>query len=130
MCPCHKSLDFVGNILALLLGGGLSAFRVLVVAEVIKFARLHRTSALALEDVHLNSALVSFRVSDRIEAGIIFVVDTGSALGHCVRENAVDKLQDLIVTSKVVVEIDGCNTLSIFAVQCVFLLSCKEDFRV
>ena len=113
-----------------MLGGGLSAFRVLVVAEVIKLTCLHRTSALALEDVHLNSALVSFGVSDRIEAGIVLVVDTGSALGHCVRENAVDKLQHLIVTSKVIVEIDGGNTLSIFAVLGVFLLSCKEDFRV
>ena len=113
-----------------MLGGGLSAFRVLVVAEVIKFARLHRTSALALEDVHLNSALVSFRVSDLIETGIVLVVDTGSALGHCVRENAVDKLQDLIVTSKVIVEIDRCNTFSLLAVQGVFLLSCKENFRV
>ena len=113
-----------------MLSGGLSAFRVLVVAEVIKFIGLHRASALALEDVNLNSALVSFGVSDRIEAGINFVVDTGSALGHCVRENAVDKLQHLIVTSKVIVEIDGCNTFSLLAVQGVFLLSCKEDFGV
>ena len=96
----------------------------------IKFARLHRASALALEDVHLNSALVSFRVSDLIEAGIVFVVDTGSALGHCIRENAVDKLQHLIITSEIIVEIDGGNTFSLLAVQGVFLLSCKEDFGV
>ena len=106
------------------------SFCILVIDELIQSLCLILVLILTLKDVHLNYALTSFLLSDRIKSALCNIVNASRLYRHCIVKYIVDKFQNSIVTSEIILEEYGRFNLALLCIFCIHLLSCKEYFRV